>query len=498
MIDPRTPVLAGVGTCFDDAEAVELMIRSAVAAAHDAGAPSLLGAVQRIAVPRGTWSYTDPGRLIGERVGSPDAQTVLADIGIPQQTLINQAMTSILAGELDVVLVVGAEAKARAARVARRSTAADASGISQVMRRDRSDREAEEIDQRGATPDVHLTPQDEIVSRAEIEAGLWAPVEQYALIESALGAAEGTAGEVQRREIAALWARFNAVAQSNPEAAFPDAMDADVLATLGPHNRPLAFPYGKWHASQWTVDQAAALLVCSTEAAARYGVSRDRQVFPVVGLESSFSLPLTSRRLMHRWPAMAVLGQVAGTHLGHPVSECDHAEVYSCFPAAVRVQQRELGLDLDATPTVTGGMSFAGGPFNSFVLQATAAMARRLRDQRGLGLVTTVSGLLTKPGLAVWSSEPGDGPPFVADLANDAADATQRVESVPACSGRATVVASTVTYEGFDPKDVIAVVDTDNGQRAIARSDDGALVSRATHSGLAGETVTQIAGSRIV
>ena len=45
-------MLVGVGTSFDDAEAVELMVRAAEAAGKDAGNPAVLEAVQRIAVPR--------------------------------------------------------------------------------------------------------------------------------------------------------------------------------------------------------------------------------------------------------------------------------------------------------------------------------------------------------------------------------------------------------------------------------------------------------------
>ncbi len=116
MIDPRTPVLVGVGTCLDDVEAAELMVRSADAAGRDADAPALLDRAQRIAVPRGTWSYTDPARIVADRIGATGATTVLVDLGIPQQTLINDALASILAGTLEVALVVGAEAKARAAR----------------------------------------------------------------------------------------------------------------------------------------------------------------------------------------------------------------------------------------------------------------------------------------------------------------------------------------------------------------------------------------------
>jgi acetyl-CoA C-acetyltransferase len=485
-------VLVGVGTCLDDAEAVELMVRATEAAGKDAGSAALLEAVQRVAVPRGTWSYTDPARIVAERTGAASAQTHLVDLGIPQQTLVNQALASILAGELDVALVVGAEAKARAARAAKRSQAADASGIVNVLRRTGpEDDGAAEIDQHGATPDVHQVPQGEVITRAEIDAGLLAPVDQYALMESALRAAEGLTVDAHRREVAELWSRFNAVAQSNAEAAFPQPMTVDDLLTFGPNNRPLAFPYAKWHASQWTVDQAAALLLCSVEAAERFGVDRSRWVFPLVGLESSASLSLSKRRDLHRWPAMRVLGEAASERVGRPVGECEQVELYSCFPLAVRVQQRELGVALDRTPTITGGMAFAGGPFNSFVLQATAAMAHRLRAKpTELGLVTTVSGMLTKPGLAVWSTEPGDRPPLVADLAAEAMAATAPVDVVPAHDGPATIAACTVTFNGMEPKELLAILDTPGGARVVAKSADASLLQRAITEELVGETVT--------
>ncbi|MEY2450705.1 MAG: acetyl-CoA C-acetyltransferase [Acidimicrobiaceae bacterium] len=473
------------------------MVRAAEAAGKDAGSTALLEAAQRVAVPRGTWSYTDPARIVAERIGARDAQTHLVDLGIPQQTLFNQALSAILAGELDVALVVGAEAKARAARAAKRSTAANAEGIANMFRRTGpADDEASEIDQGGATPDVHQMPEGEILARAELEVGLFAPVEQYALMESALRAADGITVDAHRREIAELWARFNAIARMNPEAAFPIDMSADALLAFGPEHRPLAFPYGKWHASQWTVDQAAALLLCSVEAAERFGIDRAQWIFPLVGVESSAAVSVTKRRRLERWPAMRVLGEAAAERIGRPLAECEHAELYSCFPLAVRVQQRELGFPVDGTPTITGGMAFAGGPFNSFVLQATAAMARRLREQPGLGLVTTVSGMLTKPGLAVWSSDSDEQPPLVADLAADASAATETIHVKHGHGGDATIVACTVTYNGMDPRELVAILDIDEGNRVIAKSADSKLMERAVSEELVGTTVA-VSGNQI-
>jgi acetyl-CoA C-acetyltransferase len=152
------------------------------------------------------------------------------------------------------------------------------------------------------------------------------------------------------------------------------------------------------------------------------------------------------------------------------------AEAYSCFPAAVRVQQRALGLDLAGTPTVTGGMAFSGGPFNNFVLQSLVAVAACLRaDPDHLGLVTTVSGLLAKPGIGIWSARPDGRPPLLADLAFEVESVTGVIEAVARLDGydgRGTVDTYTVTYEGQDPVRVVAVFDTDDGKRCVSISGD--------------------------
>ena len=116
---------------------------------------------------------------------------------------------------------------------------------------------------------------------------------------------------------------------------------------------------------------------------------------------------------------------------------------------------RMLGLAPTATPTVTGGMAFAGGPFNNFVLQSLVPVVRAIRDAPGsLGVVTTVSGLLTKPGIGVWAGTPDGRPPLVRDLGKAAEAATgvlDVVETIDGYEGEATVATYTVTYDGMVP-----------------------------------------------
>jgi acetyl-CoA C-acetyltransferase len=479
-LDPRLPVLVGVGTASDDAEATDLMARALLAAIDDAGPASIARSIDRIAVPQGTWAYRDPARLVAASVGAKDARTHLVELGIPQQSLIDDALSAVLAGESEVAVVVGGEAK----RFARE--------------RERAGEPAETL-QDDVEPDVVKRRPGPLLEPVEVAHRLWDPILQYAMIENALRASEGRDVAEHTREVAELWAAFNRVARSNPDAAFGEPMEASDIATPSPNNRPLAFPYNKWHASQWTVDQAGALVICSVQAARRFGVPTDRWIFPLVGLESSHAVSLLRRRRLDAWPAMGVLGRATGSRIGRLLSEVEIAELYSCFPAAVRVQQRELGFAGATAPTVTGGMAFAGGPFNNFVLQATVAVARRLRmEPRLLGAITTVSGLLTKPGIGVWSANPDGRPPLLSDLADEADAATEvidAVETMGGYQGDATVASYTVTYEGLDPVRVLVLCDTGDGRRCLAISEDAELARHAVSSELVGATGEVVAGA---
>jgi acetyl-CoA C-acetyltransferase len=478
--DPRTPVLVGVGTAHRPTdgsagvEPVDLMVEAAAAAAADAGAPGLLRSVTWVAVPEGNWTYPDPARLVADAIGATSAHTVRADIGVPQATPVDVAVERIAAGDLDVALVVGGEAMASRLRAQR------AGGV------------PHETDQGDAAPDERWIPDGEIMAAAEIEAGIWGPVQQYACIDNALRHAEGRTVDEQLDEIADLWARCNAVAVANPDAAFPEPRTADFLRVPGPGNRPLAAPYAKWHSTQWSVDQAGALLLCTAAAARAAGVAPDRWVFPHLALESSHMLSMSRRAEVHRWPAMRVLGEAAAAHLGRRLDEVEHVECYSCFPAAVRVQQRELGLPLDGTPTLTGGMAFAGGPLNNFTYQATATMVPVLREHPGeLGMITTVSGLLTKPGLTVWGARPPTAPAPVADLGERAAAATAGFDVTHDGSGTATVVTATVSaYDGDEPLGVFVVADLSDGRRWIGTAEDPDLARRVVTEDVIGTTVS--------
>lgn len=471
----NTPVLVGAATAEqqlqhpgDGVGCEELLVAAAVDAVADAGAGAELSTkIDLVLVTQGLSMLSDGAQRIARALGTPDARSVTYQVGIPQQTLVSRAIEAVRRGEARAVVVAGAETKRRD-DLARRADV--------TLARPKPFTKADEL----------VAPAGEIVARPEVEIGAVLPVQQYALIDSARRAANGWTLDEHRDDIAAMWAGFNEVAQTNPKAAFPGPMSAAVIRESSDANRMLAFPYNKWHNSQWSVDQAAAFVITSTETADTCAIDLERRVFPHVGLESSLSLSLSRRAGLHRWPAMAVLGRAAETHTGRPLPTIEHVELYSCFPAAVRVQQAELGLDPAAPATITGGMTFAGGPFNNFVFQATAAMVGRLRaDPGAFGLVTAVSGLLTKPGLALWSTDaPTDGV-LIGDLVDDATAASTVVPLDENPSDCGAIAAYTVAGER-----IAAIIDLDSGLRAVAALDDAAAAADACRSELIGSRVS--------
>lgn len=468
-IDPRTPVLVGAGVADQrrsQPEAgvgeLELMARAVEDAADGLG--PLLGAVGHVLVPRGTWRHGDPGRWLAERFGFADAHTTVAELGVLQQTLITRACTDIASGAADVVLVVGGEAAYRRLRA-------------RIGRVELVDPAAE------GTPDTTWAPGADILARVEIDRHLAVPARQYAVMESAIAAAEGRTPVEDAHAIADLWAGFSRVADEREGGGVRGrAIDPAELVAPEGRNAWLASPYTKWHCSQMNVDQAAALILCSAETARRFGVARDRWVFPHAAAEANTMVPLAARPDLGRSPGFAAVGAALGA------SDVAYRDLYSCFPAAVRVQQRELGLqDVPGHElTRTGGMAFAGGPLNNYVLQATAALVADIRTHGGDGLVTSVSGMITKQAGALWSSRPTPTGFRALDVSADLP--AHPVD--PDLTGQAEVVGCTVAFDRTGtPELAVVVVENPDGVRSVASSTAQDIMTSMRHDTWVGRTV---------
>ncbi len=482
-IAPHTPVLVGIGIACrreDDParalEPIDLMLEAVRAAGADCGAPALLGELGSIAVPRGRWRYRNPAGEIRRAIGAASATTVVSSVGVLQQTLIADACAAIAQGRIASALVAGSDAGYRLLR----------SKIAGVRAEDRDQDD---------DPDVRLEPKAELRDPAEIAAGLQMPVGLYALLESARRAKAGLSIDAHRDLLAERYARFAAIAADNPDAWDRRGATAQDIRNEGPRNPMQAFPYTRAHCSTWNVDQAAALLLCSAERAEQLGIERARWVFPLASAEANHMLAVSARADLCGSPGAYAAAAAVYAASGLTPAEVDLVDLYSCFPIAVEVFAEAAGLDFSIPLTITGGMPFAGGPYNNYFFQATARAAQLLREGAGrTALLSCVSGIMTKQAFALWSVDPPRNGFARLDVTAEAAAAASEVPVVQDYTGGGRVAGCTVVHaRGKTPRAVV-LIDTDDGARALAVSEEGETIAAMQQEEWVGRRVSVVAG----
>lgn len=484
-MDPRTPVLVAAGQINqrDDAqiEPVDLM----VAAAREASDPKVLQAVDAIRVVNLlSWRYRDPGLLLGQRIGARNPSTYYTGVGgNTPQSLVNQACLDIQQGRAEVVLLAGGETWRNRKRM-------QASGIKPDWTRQGEDVAVPP----GAEDEVPMS------SPAEERIGLLLPSHVYPLFEQALRIARGESVTDHQHRVAELWSRFSAVAADNPQAWVRQARSAEEIGQAGPDNRMISWPYPKLMNSNNMVNQAAVVILCSAEKATELQIPRDQWIFPYAGTDSHDTYSVAERHELHRSPAIRIAGRRALELAGVGVDDLAHIDVYSCFPSAVQVAAGELGLPTDDPQralTVTGGLTFAGGPWNNYVMHSIATMAGLLRDDpAAYGLITANGGFLTKHSFGVYSATP---PPaaFRWEDVQSEVDREPTRTAVVEWEGEGTVESWTTPFDRDGrPEKAFLAVRTPDDARAMAIIDDADAAAVTVAEDIAGAKVRVHADGR--
>ncbi len=286
--------------------------------------------------------------------------------GNSPQTLVNTTAGEIQRGEVDLVILTGAEASRSRLRARK-------AGIDLPWTVAADD----------VAPDRVLGEDLQMNHPGEIARRIAAPVQIYPMFETAIRAAVGESVDEHQTKIATLWAGFSAVAADNEYAWIREAKSAEQIATAGPTNRMIGFPYPKLMNSNNDVDQGAALIMCSAAKAIELGVPRDRWVFVHAGSDCHEHAFVSERWDFADTPAIRAGGRAALDLAGVGIDDIGIVDLYSCFPAAVQLGAASLGLSLDRQFTRTGGLSFAGGPWNNYVMHAIATVVADVRNAPG-------------------------------------------------------------------------------------------------------------------
>lgn len=478
-LDPRTPVLVGYGQVNQRQESavtepVDLM-EQAVRVSADQRVLKAVDAVRIVNLL--SWRYRDAGLLLAQRIGAPDATTRYTSIGgnVPQ-SLVNQACLDIQQGHNDVVLIAGGE-----------------TWRSRTRMRARGERLAGTQQDESVPLPTGADEEFALAGPVETRIALNRPAYVYPMFEQALRIASGESADAHRRRIGALWARFSEVAQDNPHAWNRAAVTAEQIWQQGPSNRMISWPYTKLMNSNNMVDQGAALILTSVAKAQHLQIPRDRWVFPYAGTDAHDTYLIAQRAGFDRSPAIRIGGKRALELAGRGIDTIDLIDIYSCFPSAVQVAANELGLPTDdpGRPlTVTGGLTFAGGPWNNYVSHSIATMAERLTAAPGsVGLITANGGYLTKHSFGIYGTEPPTSE-FRWENVQLAVDAEPTVAAEDRWAGTGMVEAWTTPFTREDtPEKAFLAIRTPTGSRALAVITDSSQAAATVTEDIAGAKV---------
>jgi acetyl-CoA C-acetyltransferase len=432
------------------------MVEAITLAASDAGLSSVPNPDAIRVVSLLSWKYGNPAQFIAEDLGLTARELGLSAMGgNTPQTLVNAASRQILAGELDLIILTGGETTRTRARY-------NKVGITPDWR----------------TTDTTPTPVSEDLTMnmpEELARKIMMPIQIYPLFETALRAQAGRSVADHQVYISELYARFSAVAATNPYAWSKKQFTAEEIRTASDTNRMIGFPYPKLMNSNNDVDMSAALILCSAEKATALGVPRDRWIFPQSGSDAHEHAFISHRNHFYDTPAVELAGRRVLELAGLTINDIDLVDLYSCFPSAVQLGAKSLGLDINGQLTRTGGLQFAGGPWNNYVMHAIATVANELRSGVGsTGLVWANGGYTTKHAFGVYATTPPKNG-FAYDYPQDQIDALPRrsLASPAEAAGEMTVEGYSVMHdrEGNPERSIASCILAD-GRRAWADTTD--------------------------
>jgi len=479
MDESRIPILVGAGQITqrepDPKRAMAAMDLTAVAArkaADNAGAgDKLLAALDSIVVLRSfsdtSWRFRspfggpkNPPRSIANRIGNTAARRLIYTHpgGNMPQWSVNRLFEMVTRGEVEAAMICGGEALATQKAAERAKLALDwnedAGGTYEEWG----------IAKRGW---------NDCEDRHRMAGAIFA----YPLFETGIRAHLKRTVPEHMAALGKLFEHFAAVAKSNPLADRRQGLTAAEIATVGADNPYIGFPYTKLMNSNALIDQAAAIILTSVAKAKALGIPRDRWVYLHGCADAHDHWYISDRHNFHSSPAMRTVGRETLEMAGMTIADMDRFDIYSCFPSAVQIACREMGIP-EADPrglTVTGGLPYFGGPGNNYVTHSIAQMLDVVRAKPGSkGMVTANGNYVTKQSAGIYSTDAPAKPFKPKDPATyqSVIDADKGVPAVETASGPATIETYTVMHDRKGPSFSILFARLADGRRFIANTPD--------------------------
>jgi acetyl-CoA C-acetyltransferase len=486
-IDPRTACLIGAaqrtvhpGT-GPSPEPLELWVDVASRAADDAlpgsGSRVLRSAESLQVVYCMSWPYDAPADRLAEALGIEPRHRLYSGIGgTTPQVLVQDLAGAMLRGEVDLGVIVGAEA---------------------LETKRQAKKAGERLPWSHRDPSPPPFPFEAPFHPAEVAHEVFQAWLTFPVFDIARRARLGTVPSAYAREVGELLAPFSEVAAENPYAWFPTRRSAEELATPTAENRIVGYPYTKWAVSVLDVDMAAGLVLATHARADELGVPPDRRAYLHGWSYATDPVYLAEHPDLGSSPAMSSAASEALACAGIGIDDVAHLDLYSCFASSVHLACDALGIGgADGRPlTVTGGLPFAGGAGSNYMLHSIATMLDVLRGDAGsVGMVSGVGMHMTKHVFGLYSTSP---PPDGCVRPPRPAPEPETVPIADAWTGPATVASYTVAHGRHGGPDWgLVLADLPDGRRAYGRVEQPDLMDALEGEEWVGRTVHLSEGER--
>jgi acetyl-CoA C-acetyltransferase len=402
-----------------------------------------------------SWSYEDaPSELSKLLKINPSFKHFSSSGGNTSQRLLNKAALSISEGKSKMILIAGGEAW--------NSFTLNRKGKLDLGWPEKKD---------------SIFPEGgewKMLNDFESKYGLNTPSISYALFETALRAASGRSLEEHQRHIGKLYEQFSKVAANNPYTSGDEKLSTQEISTPTPSNRIINHPYTKYMCSNPFVDLSGAVLMTSQEYAEELNIEPSKWVYLMGGATLHNLFDITPRPTLLTSPAVEHASQLSLAQAGLKLEDIDMFDFYSCFPSMVQIIRNALNIkEDDPRPfTITGGMSFFGGPWNNYSMHPVATAVDLIRKDPSLKIMVVANGgYNTKESVGIY----GNQPPIKSWGMNEVSAAQEEISKgeqldvVEKTNGIVAIEAYTITYNKVGkPTMGIILGHLEDGSRTLA------------------------------
>lgn len=460
------PVIIGIGQSIhrqkitgDSVSVFDIAKMASDACVLDTGRPDILKFVDSLAVISiFSECLESPVARMCETIGIyPQIKEETAIGGNGPQGIINRIADRIMAGEQKVALLVGAEA---------------------LYRESPATFDWPKLFERYKYEPV-VGDKRVWANTHEFLHGLHGAPFIYPLFENALRADLKMNLSEYRDFLKTYFNNMEAIAAGNPYAWFNEGKKWDNVTDPTEGNPLFNFPYTKYMNPIPYVNQGAATIMTDTDMARKLEIPEEKWVYLHGGAEASEKWYVSERVNYYSSPMIRFTAETALEDAGLNLADIDFFDLYSCFPCATLISAREIGLPLNNLPplSITGGLSFFGGPGNNYVMHSIAHAVERLRQHREeYGFITGVGHCLTKHSVGIYSGIEPEKP----WQHRPQAEIQKRIDDLASpvfCEdphGPATIETYTVLRNSPDGNPwTIIIARLDSGERCLATTQKG-------------------------